>query len=267
MNLTSAYLLIFHGSRNSRSLSAASQLARLIVKQLNSKIILPQRNEILPQSPFLANKTVATSTSGVKPLVNIAALELARLPLHQSIVEFARIAGKNGYKQIKIIPLFLNAGIHVRQDIPLEIDIAREIIGKTVSINLTTYLGNYSAMSHLLADRFEILASEERILLAHGTSSASGNAPIQNLAAALQAKAAYRAVTPSLSDRIQGAIAAGKSKIAILPYFLFAGKIFEAIAHEVEQLRHHYPQTTLILGKPLGATPELAALIVEEIAR
>lgn len=267
MSLTSAYLLVFHGSRDSRSLSAASQLARLTVKQLNSKIILPQRNELSPQSPFLANKISATSRSAVKPLVDIAALELARLPLHQSIIKFAQAAQKKGYKQIKLIPLFLGAGVHVRQDIPQEIALAKETLGEAISIKSTTYLGDHTAMSRLLRDRFIQLSAEARILLAHGSRSVAGNASTQSLATQLQAEAAYWSVAPNLSDRVKALITSGKSKIAILPYFLFTGKIFEAIASEVERLRHLFPQTSLILGEPLGATPELAALIAEVMSQ
>ncbi|WP_036485423.1 sirohydrochlorin chelatase [Myxosarcina sp. GI1] len=267
MTSTSAYLLVFHGSRDSGSLLAASQLAGLILKQLELKIILAQRSNLSPQLSSKAARIVTINSSDFTPLVDIAALELASLPLHQNIVRFAKIACQQGYKQIKLLPLFLGAGVHVREDIPLEIDKAKQIIAEAIPIELSTYLGNYSAMSRLLANKFRQLSGEERILLAHGSRSKNSNSSIQSLATQLQAEAAYWSVTPHLSDRIWSSVARGKLKIAILPYFLFAGKIFEAISTEVERLRTLFPQATLILGEPLGATSELAALIVEEMTQ
>ena len=67
-----------------------------------------------------------------------------------------------------------------------------------------------------------------------------------------------------MSQQVEAQIAAGHKRIAILPYFLFPGKITEAIAKEVSELQIKYPEVKSFLGKPLGATPALAELIAQE---
>jgi sirohydrochlorin ferrochelatase len=60
-------------------------------------------------------------------------------------------------------------------------------------------------------------------------------------------------------------VEAGKSEIVILPYFLFPGRISQAIVDRVGELSQNFPQAKLVLTPPLGATPELARLIAKEI--
>ncbi len=85
------------------------------------------------------------------------------------------------------------------------------------------------------------------------------------MAAQLDANLAYWSTTPWFTEQIRTQIALGVKKIAILPYFLFPGKITDAIAQEVAKLQQEYPQVELFLGQPLGATEALAELIDQEV--
>jgi sirohydrochlorin cobaltochelatase len=51
--------------------------------------------------------------------------------------------------------------------------------------------------------------------------------------------------------------------MAILPYFLFAGRTTDAITHLTEELAERFPQMGLHLLPPLGPTPELAQLVID----
>ena len=60
---------------------------------------------------------------------------------------------------------------------------------------------------------------------------------------------------------MQELVGAGYRQIGIIPYFLFAGGITDAIAVAVEQLQEQFSSVRLDLAEPLGASQELADLI------
>ena len=172
---------------------------------------------------------------------------------------------QNGSEKIGIIPLFLAAGVHVQEDIPREIALAKTALNDKVTFKLSPYIGKYSGILGLLHSKFTQLSGDGRILIAHGSRRSEVREHCQALGAKLQAAIAYWSTPPNLAEVVKVQIAAGKKKIAILPYFLFPGRITKAIALEVKQLQRNFPGVELILGQPLGTTAELAALIAEEI--
>ena len=237
MNLSIAYLLVFHGSRYAVSAIAASHLAKLLTEKL----------------PF--------------PLVTTAALELAAIPLHQSILDFAQVAIAEGYQTIRIVPLFLSQGVHVREDIPAEVAQATNKLGATINLELVSYLGRYPEMTSLLAQQLPEIASPKapRILLAHGSRLATGNRPYESLAEQLDAVNAYWSVPPDLTKVVKSLVSENTDTIVIILYFLFPGKITKAIADRVAELQAEFPQTKLILTPPLADNPELADIIIEHL--
>lgn len=264
----SAYLLVSHGSRNQRAQLALWQLTQLVRWQLKTNVILTQGNYLEQQLPNLPReKTVATVNQEQCPLVSSACLELTTLPLHEQITQFARGANRAGCQQIEILPLFLLSGVHVREDIPAEVAKAQKILGTTINLQLCSYLGSRAGMLKLLSEQFAQMPSDGRILLTHGSRRQGSNQLSEVLATRLKAIPAYWSVFPSLAEQVETLLRSGKHKIAILPYFLFSGKITEAIATQVQQLQQTFSTVELILGQPLGPTKELAKLILEEIAR
>ena len=261
-----AYLLVFHGSRDTRTLAAASELKQLLLTKCRFKNILTQQNYLEANLPDYENKLSDTvSLLETTHLVDIAALELASKSLSESLVDFARQAHSRGIKQINVIPLFLAPGIHVKQDIPSEIALALKQLDRAISIELSSFLGKYSGTISLLLNKFLQLSGEARILVAHGSRLSGVASYYQDLAIKLDADLAYWSTAPKIASIVEAQINSGKKKIAILPYFLFPGRITSAIASEVAQLQAQYPQVELNLGEPLGATEALAKLIAESV--
>jgi sirohydrochlorin cobaltochelatase len=256
-----AYFLVIHGSRNPTTQSAAFQLQQLIT----SKII-----SIVTQQDYLENSLTSSNSESINMfnsktlLVEVAALELSPLTLNKSLVKFAQKVYSQGFERIKVIPLFLAPGVHVKEDIPLEIALAIEQIDNQVTIELSPFIGKYSGMVQLLADKFAELSAKTRILVAHGSRLPTVTDYYDNLADKLNATMAYWSTTPSLGQQVKQ-VTTGQKKIAILPYFLFPGKITKAIAMEVASLQTEHPDVELILGQPLGTTEALAELIAKEI--
>lgn len=255
-----AYLLVSHGSRDLRPQISLSYLAQLVRQELSirnaAKKIEPIENELSP---------TALVTKYQSPLVSTACLELTQQPLNESIRQFALEAQALGLRSIKIIPLFLLPGVHVTEDLPTEIALAQQRLDTKIEIHLQPYLGNHPGMKNILAKQFDRLAASGRILLSHGSRRPLSDRPIEMLSSCLQAIPAYWSISPSLETQVEALVSAGKNTIAILPYFLFAGGITEAIAKKVTQLQSQFPQTQLLLGQPIGASAYLANLIVESL--
>ena len=262
---SSAYLLVFHGSRDRQAQSAAWKLANLLKTQFQTKNILTQHNYLQNKNINFEPEKIQATAHSERPLVDVAALELGEFSLSESLVEFSLTAVQRGYQKIKVIPLFLAPGVHVREDIPSEIALAIKKINNQITIELSPYLGKYLAMTTFLSQRFATMSGQIRILVAHGSRLPQVTEFYQDLASRSEAKLAYWSTTPSLAQQVQQQIHLGHQKIAVLPYFLFPGKIATAIATEVAQLQQTYPQVELILGEPLGATAALAELIFEAV--
>ena len=149
----SAFLLIFHGSSNPNYLSSPLKLAALIrtvlINQhsdiLNSDLSFPQQNQ----------KILTQNNNPEIPLIEIATLECADIPLSQSIIEFAKQAIVQNYRRLVLIPVFLSAGVHVLEDIPEELSQAKKVLGNAIEFQLTDYVGNFSRMQSLIANRFQ----------------------------------------------------------------------------------------------------------------
>jgi sirohydrochlorin cobaltochelatase len=232
--LPSAYLLVSHGSRDPRPQIAVSQLA----SQLSS----------LDRSHFIGT----------------AQLELAAKPLHTQIVDFAQTLVERGIDQIVILPLFLNPGVHVMDDIPAEVAIAQGEL-PCIKIAIAPFFGTCANLTDLF-ERNRLELPDRSIILAHGSRREGGNQTVEQLADKLDLEPAYWSVAPSLTDLVTELVAQGAIEIGILPYFLFAGGITDAIGELVAKLREQFPQVRLTLAEPIGNSPELV-ITIEQILK
>ncbi|MBE9104407.1 sirohydrochlorin chelatase [Nostoc cf. edaphicum LEGE 07299] len=235
--MSSAYLLLSHGSRDRRPEIAMQQLASLVCQKLSSE-----------------------------HLVGIAALEMSPQPLHEQIQQFAKSAFGDSLlsqneNRLKIVPLFLLPGVHVMTDIPAEVALAQQAAGQDIIIELQPYLGSHPNLEKLLAKQIAAIKAEAWILLAHGSRRPGSQKTVEAMAASLGAVAAYWAGPPSLESRVKELVDAGYREIAILPYFLFAGGITDAIATSIEELKLQFSAVNFQLAEPLGVSAELAELI------
>ena len=261
--MTSAYLLVSHGSRDPRPQIALDRLAYLVDQQLVTREVCPSRYQTVSSSQKLIEgaTTLLRETESIR--VRTATLECHPLPLHRQIIEAAYLHKTSGFSKLKIVPLFLLPGVHVQVDLPAEVAIAHSTLGNSIQLELCPYLGSSSQILQNLAQKFNSDPSEVRIIFAHGSRRVGGNTVIENLANQLNAIACYWSVAPNLDAIISNLDLDKSQKITILPYFLFSGGITDAIATQVQQYQQKFPKISFKIGSPLGATPELAQLILD----
>ena len=215
----------------------------------------------------------ATDTAPMAhPLVGTASLECSPLPLHKQIEQFSAVVQSSlvtnsdlqtiPYKLL-LLPLFLLPGVHVMDDIPKEVALAQQALGNAIEITLRPAIGSHPGLHRLVTECMATQPVEAWILLSHGSRRANGNQPVENLAERLGATIAYWSVPPSLESRLQDLSQLGIRNIGILPYFLFAGGITDAIAQTVETLSQQFPILKLHLAPPLAASSELTDLLVD----
>ncbi len=263
-----AYLLITHGSRDPRPQQAVQALAQALAP--------------LP--------------------VGTAVLELGEAPLHQQILAFVAQAQLGSGDTLKLLPLFLLPGVHVMEDIPAEVAMARQRIAGLLpqelklacplelKLEILPFLGeNLEAMAQLLRQSQRRLARQashkqrppeplsgpwQWLLVAHGSRRPGSHHPLATLARSLPAPVAYWAQSPNLAEQMDGLWRSRPNKssslprpipVGILPYFLFPGGITDALADQILALAPQYPQFSLVLGDPLGTQPGFVDLVAQRL--
>lgn len=255
-----------HGSRNPQYSQDLQQLARSISQQL---LEFNGNRQSLVTSPLIDHSPLQLLEKTAKILeqftVATACLEFEPLSLREQIENIALDCIGREIGQLKILPLFLAAGVHLTEDIPREVSLAKASLNGEIEIEILPYLGSHPNLQEILREEFDRLNCSHRLLLAHGSRRQTAQKSIKLMADSLNASIAYTAIEPSLRERAIELIAAGATSVAILPYFIFAGRISETIVLEVQELRSTYPRVQWLLGEPLGVTETLAKILARSI--
>ena len=276
---STAYLLVSHGSRDSRPQAAMDRLAHLVREELlerrhqssppvntpqgKQKSIFLKPSKLPLRQDVQSTPQTLNSKGSLMPLVGTACLEFGFLPLSQQISAFCQRVEAAGVKRVRIVPIFLLKGIHVMEDIPTEVEQARLQKSTQITIEVCPHLGNHPLLRQVLQKRVHEAAVDALLVLAHGSRRPGGNYAVERLARELQAEMAFWAVPPSLEHQVVQMIQLGHQRLAILPYFLFPGGITDAITRLTEDLAERFPKVNMRLLPPLGATREIASLITD----
>ncbi|MGQ4647034.1 CbiX/SirB N-terminal domain-containing protein [Lyngbya aestuarii] len=257
MTLSPAYLLISHGSRDQRPQLAMEKLVELVHEKLETRKVTGK-----PPTSYSHDSDQIPNLVD-HPLVGTAVLEHAYAPLSQQIQQFSGKARAIGCNKIELLPIFLLPGVHVMEDIPQEVALAQASLGQAAEIRQLPHLGSHPGLTKMLVSQLVEMDADAKILLSHGTRRPGGNEPVEAVADYLGAMAAYLSVPPMLEEQVKVLAAAGHKQIVILPYFFFCGSITDAIAQLVADLQLQFPKLELKLGQPIGASTQLADLIVD----
>ncbi len=113
------------------------------------------------------------------------------------------------------------------------------------------------------------------LIVAHGSRRAESNEEVRRLAARVAEQLAadpailcvesafLELAEPDIGAGIDRCVARGAREVIVLPYFLAAGRhVQQDIPEWVQAARDRHPEVCIVLGPHLGASEELAALLI-----
>ncbi|MEL7143443.1 MAG: sirohydrochlorin chelatase [Cyanobacteria bacterium J06643_4] len=227
--------------------------------------VSPNVAKCLQRVPHQSGEQQLVADVAAEVIVGTACLELSTKALSEQIYEFSQRLVAAGVTELKLLPMFLMSGVHVMEDIPAEITTARERLGNALTLTVCPHLGSHPQIVDVLAQRLAAVPGEGSLLVAHGSRRPKGNRIINGLAKRLNTAVAYWATPPDIETQVIELMQQGCQKLTILPYFLFAGGITDAITHRTEELAERFPKIQFRLLPTLGATHEVAQLATELI--
>lgn len=258
----STYFLVAHGSRDPRPQEALVKLTDLVSEHI-----------------YLLTKHKKYGKAEM-PLVGIGILELGPSSLYEQLIEFGEQTLAIDLHKIQIVPLFLLSGVHVEEDLQIEIALATRYFESqyhelqdnisqcSLEIKLSHHLGVHPQIRNLLLTKITP-QPDSWILISHGSKRYGANQPVLKIVNELQLLQkipiypAFWSIMPNLESCVRDLLEQGHQHIGILPYFLFEGTITDAIAQNVQVIAEKYPQVKLELTSPLGVTADLVRLIIE----
>lgn len=173
-----------------------------------------------------------------------------------------------GARRVVVIPFILNAAGHVKMEIPAAIEAARARYPE-VTFDYARHLGMGREVLAVLQGRLdgllEALAMPDPrttgvILLGRGSSDAGANGELAKMTRWVfegndhdLVDLAFTGITwPRLETVVQRQVRLGMTQIAIVPVYLFAGRLTERIAVQVERLRTLYSGIAFAVAEHFG---------------
>ncbi|QIO21105.1 CbiX/SirB N-terminal domain-containing protein [Haloarcula sp. JP-L23] len=201
--------------------------------------------------------------------VDAAFLELAEPAIDEAIAGLASTVS-----QVTVVHLSLFAASHVKNDVPLAVQQAREA-HPGLTINNGAHLGVHPAILDLLDDRAAAVEAElgvDReaddvavVVCARGSSDPDANADVHKLARLLyegrefsRVDASFIGVTePLLDEALHDLAKTRPDAVVVLPYMLGDGVLTGRIKDGAEEFDEEYPYVDAAYGEPLGTDPRL----------
>ena len=233
-----AVLLVGHGSRREKS----NEQVRDLAVELEGRLGIP---------------------------VDAAFLELAEPAIDEAIAGLARAVS-----QVSVVHLSLFAASHVKNDVPLAVEQAREAHPE-LTINNGAHLGVHPALLDLLDDRAAAVEAElgvdreedevAAVVCARGSSDPDANADVHKLARLLyegrefsRVEASFIGVTePLLDDTLHDIAKTRPDAVVVIPYMLGDGVLTGRIKDGAREFDEEYPYVDAAPGEPLGTDTRL----------
>jgi sirohydrochlorin ferrochelatase len=160
-----------------------------------------------------------------------------------------------GVREIVVVPLLLTSAYHAKVDLPgLLAQAALDNPG--VTLTQAGVLGPHPLLFELLRRRLAEAGADPSasvVLGAVGTSDASANAELADVAATIGASIGFATGSPDISEVVDGLRARGSRQIAIASYVLAPGTLPDRFA----------TTNADIVTRPLGAEPEIVDVVLE----
>lgn len=175
-----------------------------------------------------------------------------------------------GERDVVVLPLLLSAASHSKTDVAASVQAGR-LAHPGVTLRYGRPLGSHPAVVAVLAQRLaEAGATDEPVVLAAGGSlDPDANAQLAATARLLWEGRDYVGVDlafastarPGVAEAVARLVALGHRRVALGRCFLGPGYLPDLVERQAREALP--PGAELVVGEPLGAAPELAALLLE----
>jgi sirohydrochlorin cobaltochelatase len=247
-------LIIGHGTRSSLGVAEFGELVELVHKRAEGVVLPP-----------------ASVTGGF--------LELAPPPLSDSVAELVAA----GHRHISVVPLVLVAAGHAKGDVPAALERERRRHGHIpggVSFSYGRPLGPHPSLLAAMDSRIDAVldrhlrAETMLVVVGRGTTDPDANAELAKVARLLEEGRGFAGVeygfislaAPSVPGALERCRKLGATRIVVVPYFLFAGVLPDRVVEQTVAFATEHPELDVRSAGLLGATPELADLVLERYA-
>jgi sirohydrochlorin cobaltochelatase len=231
----------------------------------------------------------ATGTEQFFQLASLLTERLAPIPVESALLEFQEPTVPQGWRalvdrgvhHVRVAPLLLFAAGHAKQDIP---DLLRGCQTQTpgVTFDQARPLSRHPAMMELVVRRLaETLsrsnASGQRtavVMVGRGSYDPCAQADMRVLAevasrrveVGLMTTAFYAMANPRVPV-VLDELASSKQfdTILVQPHLLFEGRLFQAVASQVDAAKSYHPSVQWLLSRYLGPDPLVAEAIAGRV--
>ena len=201
-------------------------------------------------------------------------IELAEPSIDEAIESLAPSAS-----DVTVLPLSLFAASHVKADVPLVVNEARN--EHDVTLHNGRHLGVHPSIVELLDDRAAAVEddlgvdrTEDDVLVvvcARGSSDPDSNGDVHKLARLLyegrnflDVEAAFIGVTePLLEDALHTVSKRRPDAVVVVPYMLGDGVLTDRIRERTAEFDAEYPYATAGCGDPLGTDDRLLEVLAD----
>jgi sirohydrochlorin ferrochelatase len=197
------------------------------------------------------------------PLFAVALQELARRVDH-----------------VVVLPLFLFAAGHVKNDVPRALEQATNDY-PAVRFTTARALGVHPTLIEIACERARSVLADSAaahktalIAVGRGSSDPDANAEFYKVARLLGEGQQLAWLLPSFigitwplfEDAVELVVRSRPDRIVVVPYFLFAGRLIERLRSQVDAFRARYPWVRLELAAHLGVDERLWAIFDERLS-
>jgi sirohydrochlorin cobaltochelatase len=178
---------------------------------------------------------------------------------------------------VVVLPLFLFAAGHVKNDLPLALHRARRDF-PNVRFTAASSLGVHPILVELAFERVRtMLAAVTRttalIVVGRGSSDPDANGDFCKVVRLLAEGRDFGWVIPSFigitrpsfEEACELVARSRPERIVVVPYFLFSGRLITKLATQIAAFRDRYPWMPVELAAHLGSDERLFALIDERV--
>ena len=211
------------------------------------------------------------------PQIDVAGgfIELADPPITAAVASLTA----RGHRDVVAVPLVLVAASHSKGDVPAAL-LREQMRQPGLSFRYGRPLGVHPTVVSLLDRRLTAvvapadLAHTAVVVVGRGATDPDANADVAKVARLLWEGRDWSIVepafisltTPSVPDAMERCRLLGATRIAVVPYFLFAGVLPDRVTEQASAYATSHPQLDVRIADLVGGDDLIADLVLERYA-